>query len=78
MYGHFHATAGVLGATVTVGTSTLPFTLPFTGLSLVWWVLIAATLVLVGASLLRTSHALGRIHRGDRPECVSPGNREER
>ena len=78
MYGHPHATAGVLGATATISTSALPFTLPFTGLSLVWWVLIAATLILVGASLLRTSHALDRIRRGDRPECVPAESREER
>jgi len=65
----------VLGAqaSVAVVAGTVGGTLPFTGLSLVWWVLLAATLISIGASLLRTSHVLGRTHRGDRPEAVPSG-----
>jgi len=65
----------VLGAqaTVAVGVGTVSGTLPFTGLSLVWWILLAATLILIGVSLRRTSHALGRTRRGDRPEAVPSG-----
>ena len=64
MYGH------VLGAqsTVVAGASAAGGTLPFTGLSLVWWVLLAATVILIGASLVRASHVLGRARRGDLPE----------
>jgi hypothetical protein len=56
---------GALGTAVATGS------LPFTGLSIVWWLLLGATLMVVGASLLRTSHVLGR---RDRPEPV-PGGR---
>ena len=63
---------GVLGArsSAAMGVGTVSGTLPFTGLSLVWWVLLAATLILTGASLLRTGHVLGRTRRGDRPEAI--------
>jgi len=65
MYGHTQLAGGVAGATTTLGGA-----LPFTGLSLVWWVLLAATLIAVGASFWRAGHAVGRVRRGDRPECV--------
>jgi hypothetical protein len=87
MYGHPQL-AGTLGAVASVvlgapkggdvAAAASGGTLPFTGLPLLWAVLLAATLVLVGASLLRASHALRRIHLGDRPEYVPVQNREER
>ncbi len=87
MYGQPQV-AGVLGAVASgllgapkggVGAVSAPGgTLPFTGLPLLWAVLLAATFVLVGASLLRASYALRRIHVGDRPEYVPVQNREER
>jgi glycosyltransferase involved in cell wall biosynthesis len=77
MYGHAHVTSGVAGATAVGGTAA-GGTLPLTGLSLVWWLLLAATLILVGATLLRMGHAVGRIRRGDRPDCLPAGNREPR
>lgn len=62
---------GVLGAQSPIlGAAAAGGSLPFTGLSLVWWVLLVATLILLGASLLGTSHVLGRVRRGDLPEAV--------
>lgn len=71
---------GVLGAEVTRGAAGAAVTagaLPFTGLSIVWWLLLAATLILIGASLLRTSHVLGRARGGELPESV-PGSDQGR
>ncbi len=64
MYGH------VLGARATLLDGGAAGTLPFTGLSLVWWVLLGVTLLVVGTSLLCTSRALARTRRGDLPEAV--------
>jgi hypothetical protein len=71
MYGVLGAeiTRGAAGAAVTAGA------LPFTGLSVLWWLLLGATLMLIGASLLRTSHVLGRARRGERPESVPVSHR---
>lgn len=88
MYGQAHILSGVLGAIAAgvvggarggvLGATAPEGTLPFTGVSLFWWVLLAATLILVGASLLRARYALRRLRRSDLPECVPAENREER
>jgi len=67
------ARAVVAAAGGAVAGTTVAGTLPFTGLSLVWWVLLGATLISIGASLVRTSHVIRRTRRGDQPEVVPTG-----
>ncbi len=66
MYGSGHLAGAVAGAAVALGGGTLPFT----GFSLVWWVLLAAMLFAVGTSLLHVAHVVDRMRRRDRPEYV--------
>jgi hypothetical protein len=88
MYGQPQIASGVLGVATsvvlgapkggTLAAAARAGTLPYTGLSLLWTVLLAATFVAVGASLLRASYVLRRIRVHDRPEYVPVQTREDR
>jgi len=77
IYGSGHLVGGVAGAAATLGGAASGVggvggvaVLPYTGFSLIWCVLLAAMFFAVGTSLLHAAHTLGRLRRGDRPECV--------